>query len=188
MMFSDACHNFPIFPVPTSNSLTTTVWQRFGSTSVLSFLSAWVRCDQEASKIPEDRQLSERFQQNTPQRIDFSWRDALTESPHGDVSGTFASIIWWFSRLKRWRWWVPLPCSMSSHPSWHLPNSNLAGTSWQFHVFSSGAYNTYPSWNQYMLISSTRCHAEPMYITVNVRLMPHDSYIHKPPILMSTMW
>jgi len=42
---------------------------------------------EEASKIPEDRQLSERFQQNTPQRIDFSWRDALTESPHGDVSG-----------------------------------------------------------------------------------------------------
>ena len=55
-------------------------------------ISVWARCDQEASKIPEDRQLSERFQQNTPQRIDFSWRDALTESPHGDVSGTFASL------------------------------------------------------------------------------------------------
>ena len=58
----------------------------------LVIISVWVRCDQEASKIPEDRQLSERFQQNTPQRIDFSWRDALTESPHGDVSGTFASL------------------------------------------------------------------------------------------------
>lgn len=32
---------------------------------------------EEASRLPEDRNLSERFQQLTPQRIDFSWRDAV---------------------------------------------------------------------------------------------------------------
>lgn len=90
-----------------------------------------------------------------------------------------SGTTWGFSHLKRWRWWVPLP---PSHPSRHLPNSNLAGS-----IASSPLLSwclSYPSCNQYMLISSTRRHAEPMYITVNLRLMPHDSYVYNPPILL----
>ena len=51
---------------------------------------------QEASRVPEDRKLSERFQQALPQRIDFSWRDAPSEverSVAGDLETQFLSGI-----------------------------------------------------------------------------------------------
>lgn len=42
---------------------------------------------EEASRLPEDRNQSGRFQQVTPQRIDFSWRDAVKGPAGYEVAG-----------------------------------------------------------------------------------------------------